>query len=109
MFEKEYMNQLVEIETIMIEESDRFNYIVVSMHTYNALCMSNKFHSYFGNDEIFGITEVGSIFGYKVFLDIYMRSDEIILSCDIVSSRDYKINQILGGSEFVKEKRVKLS
>jgi hypothetical protein len=109
---KDYMSAWIEIDRIskvMREEGDRFNYIVVSMHAYNALCMSHSFHSYFGHDEIDGITEVGSIEGYKVFLDMYMRPDEILLSCDVASSREYKIDQILEGTEFVKEKRVKLS
>lgn len=97
------------IVNLLKEEGDRFNYIIISMHTYNTLCMSNLFNSYFGIQEIEGITEVGFIYGYKVFLDMYMRPNEILLSCDVASSRDYKINQILEGKEFVKEKRVKLS
>ena len=97
------------LTNVMKEERNRFNYIIVSMHAYNALCMSHIFHSYFGCDEIDGITEVGSIGGYKVFLDMHMRHDEILLSCDVASSRNYKIDQILEGAEFVKEKRVKIS
>ena len=97
------------LTNVMKEERDRFNYIVVSMHAYNVLCMSHAFNSYFGMEEIEGITEVGAINGYKVFLDMYMRPDEILLSCDLASSREYKIDQILEGTEFVKEKRVKIS
>jgi len=97
------------VTNVMKEESDRYNYMIVSMHVYNALCMSHAFNSYFGMKEIEGITEVGSIFGYRIFLDMYQKPDEILLSCDVASSRDYKINQILEGTEFVKEKRVKLS
>jgi hypothetical protein len=52
---------------------------------------------------------VGTFNGYKVFLDMYQKPDEILLSCDVVSSRDYKINQILEGTEFIKEKRVKIT
>jgi hypothetical protein len=40
---------------------------------------------------------------------MYQKPDEILLSCDVASSRDYKIDQILEGTEFIKEKRVKLS
>ncbi len=97
------------ITNVMKEESERFNYIIVSMHVYNALCMSHAFNSYFGMEEIEGITEVGNINGYKVFLDMYMRPNEILLSCDVAYSRNYKIEQILEGKEFLKEKRVKLS
>lgn len=108
---RDYMDSWTQIGKIFkaIEEEDRFNYMVVSMHAYNALCMSHDFHSYFGHDEIDGITEVGSIAGYKVFLDMHMRPDEILLSCDVASSRSYRIDQILEGAEFVKEKRVKIS
>ena len=109
---KDYMDAWTEIDKvskIMKEESDRFNYIIVSMHTYNTLLRSHEFNSYFNLEEIDGITEVGSIKGYRVFLDLYMRPDEILLSCDLASSREYKIDQILEGTEFVKEKRVKLS
>ena len=97
------------ITNVMKQESDRFNYIIVSMHVYNALCMSHAFNSYFGIEEIDGITEVGTFNGYKVFLDMYQKPDEILLSCDLASSRDYKINQILEGTEFIKEKRVKIT
>ena len=97
------------VTNVMKVESDRYNYIIVSMHAYNALCMSHSFNSYFGMEEIEGITEVGSISGYRVFLDMYMKPDEIVLSCDVASSREYKIDQILEGTEFIKEKRVKLS
>jgi hypothetical protein len=97
------------ITNVMKQESERFNYIIVSMHVYNALCMSHAFNSYFGMEEIEGITEVGTINGYKVFLDMYQRPDEILLSCDVASSRNYKIEQILEGKEFLKEKRVKIT
>lgn len=107
----DYMDAWIEIDKvskIMKEESDRFNYIIVSMHTYTLL-RSHEFNSYFNLEEIDGITEVGSLKGYRVFLDLYMRPDEILLSCDVASSREYKIDQILEGTEFIKEKRVKLS
>jgi hypothetical protein len=109
---KDYMDawwQIDKITNVVKEEGDRFNYIIVSMHAYNALCMSHAFNSCFGMDEIEGITEVGSIYGYRVFLDMHMRPDEILLSCDVASSRNYKIDQILEGTEFVKEKRVKIT
>jgi hypothetical protein len=110
---KDYnMDTWIEIDRIskvMEEESDRFNYIIISMHMYNALLRSHEFNSYFNHEEIEGITEVGSMKGYRVFLDMYQKPDEILLSCDVVSSRDYKINQILEGTEFIKEKRVKIT
>jgi len=109
---KDYMDTWIEIDRIskvMKEESDRFNYIIISMHTYNALTRSHEFNSYFGHDEIDGITEVGYMKGYRVFLDLYMKPDEILLSCDVASSREYKIDQILEGTEFIKEKRVKIT
>ena len=109
---RDYMDTWLVIDKItnvMKQESERFNYIIVSMHAYNALCMSHSFNSYFGMEEIEGITEVGTFNGYKVFLDMYQKPDEILLSCDVVSSRDYKINQILEGTEFIKEKRVKIT
>lgn len=109
---KDYMDDWIEIDKIskvMKNEEDRFNYIIVSMHTYNALTRSHEFNSYFNHEEIDGITEVGSIRGYRVFLDMYMKPDEILLSRDLASSREYKIDQILEGKEFVKEKRVKLT
>jgi hypothetical protein len=109
---KDYMDawlQIHKITNVMNDERDRFNYIIVSMHTYNALCSSHAFNSYFGAEEIEGITEVGTINGYRVFLDMYQRPDEILLSCDVASSRNYKIDQILEGKEFVKEKRVKIT
>jgi len=101
--------QIDNITNVMKDEGEFYNHIIVSMHTYNTLCMSNYFNSYFGLEEIEGITEVGSIFGYKVFLDMYMRPDEIILYYDIAFSRKYKIDLILEGKEIIKEKRVKIS
>jgi len=106
---KDYMDTCQQIANMMKEEGSRYNCIIVSMHSYNALCMSHAFNSYFGMEEIEGIAEVGAIHGYKVFLDMHMRPDEILLSFDIASSRDYRIDHILEGTEFVKEKRVKLS
>jgi len=106
----DYQTEIVKkiINTLVVED-ERFNYMIVPMHVFNALCTSHIFHSYFKNDEVAGITEVGTFNGYKVFLDMYQKPDEILLSCDIASSRDYKINQILEGTEFIKEKRVKIT
>lgn len=90
------------------KEGDGFSYMVVSMHVYNALSNSSGFHSIAGMDEISGIVEVGSIFGYRVFLDLYMKPDEILLRHDVASLREYKIGTLLDGEEFVEEKRVKI-
>ena len=54
--------------------------------------LRNNFHSFFSVNEYTGLTEVGSIFGYKVFLDILMPPDQILLSIDKQSLRDYKID-----------------
>ena len=90
-------------------EEERFSYMVVSMHVYNMLSMNSEFASHFGNvEEIDGLTEVGEFFGFKVFLDMYMRPDEILLSCDKSSMRDRKLDLLLDGKEFHKEKRVKI-
>jgi hypothetical protein len=90
-------------------EEERFSHMVVSMHVYNMLSMSSEFASHFGNvEEIDGLTEVGEFFGFKVFLDMYMKPDEILLSCDKSSMRDRKLDLLLDGKEFHKEKRVKI-
>lgn len=89
-------------------EEEGFSYMVVSMHVYNALSKCGGFHTIAGIDEISGMTEVGSIFGYRVFLDLYMKPDEILLRRDIASLREYKIGALLDGEEFVEEKRVKI-
>ena len=108
---RDYMDAWWVIDKLknVMKNEDKFNYIIISMHVYNALTMSHEFQSYFGMDEIDGITEVGTFNGYKVFLDMYQKPDEILLSCDVASSRDYKIDQILEGTEFIKEKRVKIT
>jgi hypothetical protein len=108
---RDYMDAWWVIDKLknVMKNEDKFNYIIISMHVYNALTMSHEFQSYFGMDEIDGITEVGTFNGYKVFLDMYQKPDEILLSCDIASSRNYKIEQILEGTEFIKEKRVKIT
>jgi hypothetical protein len=105
----DYQTEVKKIINTLAVEDERFNYMIVSMHVFNALCTSHIFYSYFGNDEVAGITEVGSFRGYKVFLDMYMKPGEIILSCDRVSMRDYRLDQILDGNIFIKEKRVKIS
>ena len=90
-------------------EEERFSHMVVSMHVYNMLSMNAEFASHFGNvEEIDGLTEVGEFCGFKVFLDMYMKPDEILLSCDRSSMRDRKLELILEGKEFHKEKRVKI-
>ena len=90
-------------------EEERFSYMGVSMHVYNMLSMSSEFASHFGNvEEIDGLTEVGEFCGFKVFLDMYMKPDEILLSCDKASMRDRKLDLLLEGKEFHKEKRVKI-
>ena len=90
-------------------EEERFDHMVVSMYVYNILSMSGEFASRFGNVvEIDGLTEVGDFCGFKVFLDMYMRPGEILLSCDKASMRDRKLDLLLDGKEFHKEKRVKI-
>ena len=104
-----HKNQIDILKKECIENSDKFSYIVVSMHIYNILCDSNNFHSFFSVNEYTGLTEVGSIFGYKVFLDILMPPNQILLSIDKQSLRDYKIDYLLYGNEVPqKEKRVKI-
>lgn len=96
---------------IIVNELNKINknytILTVSMNIYNVLTS----HRYFFPthlQEVDTVTEVGFLGNYKVFLDISLQEDLVIVSCDIKEKRDDKISSILEGKQTKKDLRIKV-
>lgn len=76
----------------------KYNYMIIPMHVYNILEHHPSFLSKKIKDsEPDGLWNVGSIFGYECYLDMYMSPDQISVFYDKQITRDLKIDSILDG------------
>lgn len=98
----------INIERIM-ENKTKYNYIIVPISVYNIIECSDLFRSYKYSETEDGLKRVGTVGDYEIYLDIYLPSNEIILSWDKQTSRDIKINSILFSKDDSKEKRIKIN
>lgn len=87
--------------------SRKYNYIIIPMSVYNIIeCCDDFKPSFYDNKE--GLKKVGFIGEFECYLDIHLKSDEIILSWDKATSREIKIESILSGSNIEFEKRIEI-
>jgi len=98
----------INIERIM-ENKTKYNYIIVPISVYNIIECSDLFRSYKYSETEDDLKRVGTVGDYEIYLDIYLPSNEIILSWDKQTSRDIKINSILFSKGDSKEKRIKIN
>jgi hypothetical protein len=83
------------------------NYLIVPMRVYNILQFCVDFVGVEYDPAI--LVHVGYINDLHVYLDMYMSSDEILISYDKSVARDNKLDSILNGGKMIKEKRVKIT
>jgi len=83
------------------------NYLIVPMRVYNILQFCVDFIEVEYDPVI--LVHVGYINDLHVYLDMYMPSDEILISYDKSVARDNKLDSILNGGKMIKEKRVKIT
>lgn len=83
------------------------NYLIVPMRIYNII----QFSLYFKPIpyDVSGLMHVGYLLDFHVYLDMYIPSNEILISYDKSISRDNKLDVILNGEDIIKEKRVKIT
>jgi len=82
------------------------NYLIVPMRVYNIIQFSDFFKSI--HYDLSGMMHVGYLHDFYIYLDMYLPSDEIVISYDKSISRNNKLDVILNGVEIIKEKRVKV-
>ena len=76
----------------------KYNYMIIPMSVYNILEHHPAFLSKKIKDpEPDGLWNVGIIFGYECYLDMYMSPDQISVFYDKQITRDLKIDSILDG------------
>lgn len=76
----------------------KYNYMIISMFVYNILEHHPAFLSKKIKDsDSDGLWNVGTIFGYECYLDMYMSPDQISVFYDKQITRDLKIDSILDG------------
>jgi hypothetical protein len=97
----------INIERIQ-ENKTKYNYIIIPISVYNIIECSDLFRSNKYTESENGLKKVGSVGEYEIYLDIYLPSNEIVLSWDKQTSRDIKINSILFSQDDSKERKVKI-
>ncbi len=98
----------INIERVL-ESKTKYNYIIIPISVYNIIECSDLFRAYKYSETEDGLKRVGTVGDYEIYLDIYLPSNEIILSWDKQTSRDIKINSILFSKDDSKEKRIKIN
>ena len=97
----------LEIKSILYNGANRYNYLIVPMDVYNILLFMDEFRiEDYG--ELNSPVKVGNLFGYEVYLDMFLPPGEIMLSYDKSIMRDNKLDQILNDAKPKKEINVKL-
>ncbi len=97
----------INIERIQ-EKKTKYNYIIIPISVYNIIECSDLFRSNKYTESENGLKKVGSVGEYEIYLNIYLPSNEIVLSWDKQTSRDIKINSILFSHDDSKERKVKI-
>lgn len=97
----------INIERIF-QKKTKYNYIIIPISIYNIIECSDLFRAYKYSETEDGLKKVGSVGEYEIYLDIYLPSNEIVLSWDKQTSRDIKINSILFSHDDSKERKVKI-
>ena len=97
-------------ENIFQENPCGYNLIVVPISVYNMIITNIDFR--WGKDpqisEIDSVMYFGDCCGFRCLLDIHMRPDQIVMSYDVVTMREKKINSVFAGKKFVTKKKLKI-
>ena len=98
----------LEIKNILYNSNNRYNYLIVPMDVYNILLFMDEFKiEDFG--DLNSPVKVGHLFGYEIYLDMFLPPGEIMLSYDKSIMRDNKLDQILNDVQPKKEISIKYS
>lgn len=86
------------------------NYMIVSMNVFNILESHNKFEhlNLLGKNEIGPLTLVGHIGGLDCYVDLHMKSNNILLQYDKQVARDLKLESILGKDKDIDELEIEV-
>jgi len=85
----------------------KHNFIIMPISVYNVI----ECHQYFEPCQVDineGIFKVGNFCGYDCYVDMLILDNRIIMSKDLQSMRDNKLNSILGISDLVKDLEIKI-
>jgi hypothetical protein len=85
----------------------KHNFIIMPISVYNVI----ECHQYFEPCNVNineGIFKVGDFCGYECYIDMMITDNRIIMSKDIQSMRDNKINAILGLDKLDKDLDIKI-
>lgn len=94
-------------EMSKIKEKLNYTKLTVSMSVYNVLINHDRFYST-PFEQFDSKTEIGQFCGYKVFLDLSLQENVILVSPDICEKRDDVITSILENSEIKKDLMIKV-
>ncbi len=85
----------------------KHNFIIMPISVYNVI----ECHQYFEPCHVDineGIFKVGDFCGYECYVDMMITDNRVIMSKDIQSMRDNKINAILGLDKLDKNLEIKI-
>ncbi len=84
-----------------------YNFIIMPISVYNIIECHDRFEHCQVNVTD-GIFKVGSLCGYDCYVDMMILDNRIIMSKDLQSMRDNKIDSILGIRELEKDLEIKI-
>lgn len=90
------------IQSKILSMKDKYNFIIMPISIYNIIEHHSSFEHHHVNVTE-GIFKVGSVFGYDCYVDMMILDNRIILSKDVQSMRNNKINAILGKESLLKD------
>lgn len=97
-------------ERILQANPRGYNLIVVPISVYNMIITNLDFR-WANNEpqvEYDSVMYFGDCCGFRCLLDIHMRPDEVIMSYDVATLREKKLNSVFVGKKFVAKKKLKI-
>lgn len=86
---------LTALNRLNISMDKKYNYIIVPMSVYNIIECCEYFKSTkYDHENHSNLKKVGFIGDFECYLDIYLKSNEILVSWDKSTSRDIKIESL---------------
>ncbi len=102
-----YTLKSVEMYKELNKMERKHNFIIMPISVYNVI----ECHQYFEPCQVDineGIFKVGDFCGYECYVDMMITDNRVIMSKDIQSMRDNKINAILGLDKLDKDLEIKI-
>jgi hypothetical protein len=112
--ENNYIESYKKKSKIITEKLKKYNngyILIVPINIFNILQMDDRFIDYEPDIAVAfvtGIYKVGEICGFECYVDIFIKSDEILITYDKLTMRDNKIDYLLNNNNLIEEKRVKI-